>query len=420
MTQTMSIPRPAVSADGGGLGAARMVIVLAIMSLTNMLNAMDRQIFPILLPQIQTHFQFPIEAAGLLSTIFTLGIGLAALPAGLVADRFNRKLVIVVSVGLFSLATGLQAFAVQFADMFAYRVLTGIGEGIQNAVLFAVAGAFFSRRRTMALGMLTAAYGLGAALSPVLGATIMGVTGRWQTPLITLGLFGVTIMLLWGLVPRSVTEVTTPSGGPSAAAQRAQAPAPDRAPGTTRNIVVLCIVAAVSGAMIYGYLGLYPTYLIKVRQFTTSQAALVMSTFGIGGLMAIPLGALADRWNQKLLNLLALVGFAVVGISIFTVSSNAMAIQVVLSFLMGMLFTGIVYPNSMSLLQKNMPPARGGYATGLFVAMLYIPSSVSGYVLGYLVTHFGWQTGATSMIAALSGIALITMIAYRPNAQPFN
>ena len=416
MTQAISIPRPVTTGDAHGLSTARLIVVLVVMSATNMLNAMDRQIFPILLPKIQAHFQFPIESAGLLATIFTLGIGLVAIPAGLLADRFNRKVVLVVSVGIFSLATALQAVAFQFADMFVYRVLTGIGEGIQNAVLFAVAGAYFSNRRTMALGMLTAAYGLGAALSPIFGAAILNATGHWQAPLIVLGLFGAVIMLLWSFVPRSVTEVVASSKGAAAQSQTALG----QKSAASRNVVALCIIAAASGAMIYAYLGLYPTNLVKVRGFKIADAALVMSTFGVGGLMAIPLGALADRWNQKLLNLLALLGFAIVGISIFTVPSNALAIQIVLSFLMGMLFTGIVYPNSMSLLQKNMPPERSGYATGLFVAMLYIPSSISGYVLGSLVTHFGWQTGAVSMIGVLSVVSLVTMIAYRPSEQPFS
>lgn len=418
MTAAISTPRSMTTVDAPVLGTARLVIVLAIMAITNMLNAMDRQIFPILLPQIRAHYQFSIEAAGLLSTVFTLGIGLAAIPAGLIADKFNRKRVILVSIGIFSLATGLQAFAVQFGDMFVYRVLTGIGEGIQNAVLFAVAGAFFSSRRTMALGLLTAAYGLGATLSPLFGSAIMSLTGQWQAPLISLGLFGVVVLMLWSFVPHSITEIAQSSKGASVTTQ--SLPSPDRTPVATWNVVVLCVVAAAGGAMIYGYLGLYPTYLIKVRQFTTGEAAIVMSTFGIGGLTAIPLGALADRWNQKLLNLLALFGFMIVGSAIYTAPSDALGIQVVLSFLMGMLFTGIVYPNSMSLLQKNMPVERGCFATGLFVAVLYIPSSVSGYVLASLVTHFGWQVGATSMFTVLSIVSLIVMSLYRPAGQPFN
>ena len=173
-----------------------------------------------------------------------------AIPAGLIADKFNRKLVIVVSIGIFSLATGLQAFAFHFGDMFVYRVLTGVGEGIQNAVLFAVAGAVLYRRRTMALGVLTAAYGLGAVLSPLLGAAIMKSTGLWQAPLISLTLFGAVVMLLWGFIPRSVTEFIPSSKG-SVAAQAL--PLLGRKPVATRNVVILCIVAAASGATIYGY-----------------------------------------------------------------------------------------------------------------------------------------------------------------------
>ncbi|MFD4369851.1 MFS transporter [Rhodococcus sp. NPDC058521] len=415
MTEATSPPRAATTIRDHALGPNRLMIVLAIMATTNMLNAMDRQIFPILLPQIQGHYGFSIEAAGLLATIFTLGIGLAGIPAGIIADRFDRKLVIVASIGIFSVATGLQAMAVSFADMFFYRVLTGIGEGIQNAALFAVAGAFFHHRRTMALGVLTGAYGLGAALSPVFGARIMEMTGHWQAPLIALALFGVVVMLLWNFVPRSVTQLGTFDSGASPAAQ--DQPSRERSRQSTRNVIRLCAIAAVAGFMIYGYLGLYPTYLGSVRDFSTQEAAIVMSSFGIGGITAIPLGMLADRWNQKWLNVIALFGFMVVGSSIFLVSSDAVVIQLILSFLMGMLFTGIVYPNSMSLLQKNMPASRGGFATGLFVAMLYIPSSISGYVIAFLATEFGWQVAGVSTMASLAIISLIVMFTYRPSDQ---
>lgn len=385
------------------------------MGLTNMLNAMDRQIFPILLPPIQAHYGFPIEAAGLLATIFTLGIGLAALPAGIFADRFNRKIVIVVATAIFSLATGLQAFAFSFADMFVYRVMTGIGEGIQNAVLFAVAGVFLASRRTMALGVLTGGYGLGAALSPVIGVSLMSVTGHWQTPLIVLALFGVAIMLLWSFVPKSVTaRVSPPVPAPAAGEDRT---IPNRTGAVRWNIVALCVIAVFTGMMIYGYLGLYPTYLITVRGFTPQDTALTMSLFGIGGVFAIPLGLLADRWNQKALNLLALLGFAVIGASIFLIPSNAMIFQLAFSLLMGMMFTGIVYPNTLSLLQKNMPAQRGGFGTGLFVALLYVPASISGYILATLVTSFGWPTAGASMMCVLAAISLIAMSFYRPSAQ---
>ncbi|MFD4407842.1 MFS transporter [Nocardia sp. NPDC058499] len=417
MTEAISPLRKATTIRAHTLGPTRLVIVLVIMAITNMLNAMDRQIFPILLPQIQGHYGFSIEAAGLLSTIFTLGIGLAGIPAGIISDRFDRKLVIVVSVGIFSAATGLQAVAISFFDMFAYRVLTGIGEGIQNAALFAVAGAFFHHRRTMALGVLTAAYGLGAALSPVFGANLMEITGHWQVPLIALALFGVIVMLLWNFVPRSVTQMR--SFGDSASPEEAGQSSVGRNLVAPWNVIVLCVVAAVTGFMIYGYLGLYPTYLTTVRDFTTHEAAIVMSSFGIGGITAFPLGLLADRWNPKWLNLIALFGFMIVGSSIFVMMSDAFAIQIVLSSLMGMLFTGIVYPNSMSLLQKNMPINRGGLATGLFVAMLYIPSSVSGYVLAFLVTKVGWQIAGASVMVALAVVSLIVMFTYRPSEQLF-
>lgn len=390
----------------------RVVVILGIMALTNMLNAVDRQVFPVLAPEVESHFGFSIGQTGLLTTVFTLGIGLFAIPAGMLGDRYRRKTILVVSIAIFSLATGLQAVATQFGDMLVYRVASGAGEGVQNAVLFAVAGAFLHRNRTMAIGVLTAAYGLGAAVAPLLGERLMGATGRWEIPLITLGLLGVVVLLLWIFIPASVTEPSDERAGTSPGTEHDDSPVTAARPSTP-NVLVLGAVSMIIGFAIYGYLGLYPTYLADDRGFAASEAALAAGMFGVGGLSAIPLGTLADRWSPKLLTLIALAGMALVGPALF-LAPEGLFVQVILSFLMGAFFTGVIYPNGMSLMQTSLPAHRISLAAGIFVTCLYVPSSFSGYVFGIVVDGRDWQFAGITLIGGLSLIALLLMCLYRP------
>ena len=41
------------------------------------INAMDRQLFPLLVPEVRRQYNFSLSDVGLLSTVFTLGMALA-------------------------------------------------------------------------------------------------------------------------------------------------------------------------------------------------------------------------------------------------------------------------------------------------------------------------------------------------------
>jgi MFS family permease len=66
---------------------------LLIVAATYVVNAMDRAVFPTLLPSVAMEYAFTLVAAGFLATIFTLGLGLAGVPAGLLFNRVSRRTV---------------------------------------------------------------------------------------------------------------------------------------------------------------------------------------------------------------------------------------------------------------------------------------------------------------------------------------
>jgi MFS family permease len=91
---------PAVRRPGG---TARLTTAVALISLvvlagSYVVNAMDRQVFPVLLTPIRAEYGFTLGQGGLLATIFTLGIGVSGVPAGYLLDRLSRKTVIIVGV----------------------------------------------------------------------------------------------------------------------------------------------------------------------------------------------------------------------------------------------------------------------------------------------------------------------------------
>jgi MFS family permease len=79
--------------------------MLIIVGVCYMINAMDRIVFSILLPNVTGDYGFSLEQGGLLATVFTLGLGLSGVPTGLAMDRFSRKTVILLGMFVYSVLT---------------------------------------------------------------------------------------------------------------------------------------------------------------------------------------------------------------------------------------------------------------------------------------------------------------------------
>jgi hypothetical protein len=58
------------------------LISLFLICATYCVNAMDRIVFPVLLPAVAKDYSFSLTDGGLLATIFTLGLGVAGIPGG--------------------------------------------------------------------------------------------------------------------------------------------------------------------------------------------------------------------------------------------------------------------------------------------------------------------------------------------------
>ncbi|MBO0872086.1 MAG: MFS transporter, partial [Pseudonocardia sp.] len=390
--------------------------VLTVLAASYVVNAADRQVFPVLLKNINSDYGFTLSQGGLLATIFTLGIGLGGLPTGRLLDRFSRKSVMLVGIGIYSAFTVLTAYAFGFGDMAAYRALSGVGESLHNAALFSAVGAYFYTRRSLALGVLNLSYGLGSFLGPLVGAQLLTATSDWRPPLYVFGGLGFVFVLVIALgVGKRFTEVRVSTGNVGA---------PDGAaaglPQTLRNreTVLLCLACAAAGLSLYSYLGLYPTFLQNSLGFSANQAGFDAGLFGIGSLVAsVPAGYLGDKLGNRVVVMAALAAAIVVGALMFMVATGPGA-QATLSFLEGAFGSGFVYVNLYAALQRSMHPAKIGMASGAFVAYFYIPSAGAGYVFAKLVSGLGWAGAAAVQLMFVSLLAIIFLLMIRPRREP--
>jgi MFS family permease len=374
-----------------------------------MVNAMDRQVFPPLLPNIRAEYGFSLEQGGLLATNFTLGMALAGLPAGYLLDRFRRKTVLVVSIVIYSLGTVATPLATGFADMTLYRVVSGFGEGMQSAAIFAAIGAFFAHRRGLAFGVIGVGYSVGVFIAPLIGVQLMSMHGTWHSPFYLFGAAGLLIataavvLVKTGLTEHSAEKVVS---------TKTYAYMP--ASAYNRNTIALAVHAVLSGVAIYGFLGLYPTFLITSLHYTSEQAALAMSCLGFGGMTAIFGGWLGDRFNQRNLLILSMLAVSAISVCIYETQAG-IGMQCVFAFLMGAFGLGFVYPNTNSAIQRAVRPAQIGRASGLFVTSYYGPAAFSGLLFAALVDSFGWDRAGLLQVTVLPLAGALALAFVRPS-----
>jgi MFS family permease len=314
---------------------------------------------------------------------------------------------VMIGIAIYSIFTILTALALGFWDMLFYRATTGIGEGMQQAAMFAAVGAYFYRNRAVAIGVLNFAFGAGSFIGPFVGGLILQSTGSWKLPLYVYGVLGLIFIPIIALaVSKRFTEKVELSRSGSAE-EEIDARMPERF--FNRNMIITIIIAAAVGLAMFGYIGLYPTFLQQALGFDPATAGFAASMFGVGALMGIPGGYLGDRLNQRWVIITALAGVIIVSYLLFNVAKAPFP-HYVLSFFFGTFASGFLFVNVYAVMQRSVKTTMIGRASGTFITSLYGAAAFSGYVFGFLVGRFDWSGAAAIQLMLVAFIALVAML----------
>src|ERR1700761_7764961 len=394
------IPRPTATAIA--------IAAIAVLIVSYAVNAMDRTLFPLTLTAVRREYGFTLPQAGLMSTIFTLGMTLAGLPTGCLMSRYSRKTVIQVGILIYSAATIITVAAVGFADMLFYRAITGVGEAMQLTALLAVFSSYFSRYRAAGVGILNYAYAGGAAVGPWLGAKLLVDYGTWRAPMIIYGLIGFVMMVLIAAVVRPYLSETNTAG-----LENKGIAAGGAASLNNLNTVVLAVLSILFGLALYGYLGMYPTFLREQLHYAPADAGRVMSIYGLGVLVSLFTGWLGDRFSPRLVLGLSFLLASAVAALLYNGPAD-FATQAALSFVLGATFSGTIFVNLAAYHVKSVAASLAGRASGLFVSCVYGSATVAGYVIGWIVGLAGWTVAGNIQLVALCLVGVVVALLLQP------
>ncbi|RTE10645.1 MFS transporter [Paenibacillus whitsoniae] len=143
-------------------------------------DAMDVGIVSFVAAALAAEWKLGPQQIGFLAAINSTGMAVGAALAGAYADRFGRRAVLVATLLIFSVASGLSAFATGFAMLCALRFVTGFGLGGELPVASTlVSESFPARDRGSAVVLLESFWAAGWIAAALISFFVIPVYG-WR------------------------------------------------------------------------------------------------------------------------------------------------------------------------------------------------------------------------------------------------
>ena len=160
-------------------------LMLGLLAVTYFLMHASRQVFNASLPQIKVDLAghgATDAQLGLSRTIFLLAYGLMVPFAGLAADFFRRKWVIVIGVAFFSTSVFFTGFAESMLMLFVlYGMMNGIGQCMIPGAASSLIAQYHTETRSTALSIYQSALYVGVIASSGLAGWLGGTSsGGWR------------------------------------------------------------------------------------------------------------------------------------------------------------------------------------------------------------------------------------------------
>jgi MFS transporter, NNP family, nitrate/nitrite transporter len=206
-------------------------------------------------------------------------------------------------------------------------------------------------------------------------------------------------------------------GSSSPPAATAAAPA-----GQTTNLVLATLTFAVNFWAWNMIAPLSTTYSTDMGLSSTQGALLVATPILVGSVGRIPVGALTDRYGGRAM--LAVLSFATIPpvlLVAFAGEIDSFVLLLVFGFLLGI--GGTTFAAGIPFVNAWYPPARRGFATGVFGAGMG-GTALSAFFTPRMVNWFGYVATHVIIAVALAAIGAIVLTVmrdapgWRPNTDP--
>ena len=288
-------PSRARSDDGASTEPARAQLVLVSLILVAAVANLNLSVANVALPDIGESFDSSQTMLNLIAVGYSLGLAASVIWLGAIGDRYGRKLMILLGMGLSVPASIVAGFAPSDTVLFGARVVGGISAGLAYPTTLALITALWSGpARTKAIALWSALGGGIAALGPLVSGALLEHFDWSSVFIVTLPLVAVALLMAIRYVPANVNESTEPVdnlGGILSVVLVAALimainfmPVPNQ--GTLAATLLVVAVAAAIAFVLRQRRAENPLYDLRVASRTTFWVAALAGIIVFGSLMA--------------------------------------------------------------------------------------------------------------------------------------
>jgi putative MFS transporter len=418
--------------------------IFFVIALAFFFDSVDLGTMTFVLGSIKKEFGLSSAAAGLVASASFFGMVLGAALAGLLADRFGRRPVFQWSMVLWGVASYLCSTAHDVNTLIVYRVLLGIGMGMEFPVAQALLSEFVptaSRGRLIAL--MDGFWPLGFITAGIVSYFVLPAFG-WRTVFALLAIPAAFVLIVRRAVPESPRWLEHAGQRERAdavlaaieakvmrACKLATLPAPVReaqpaAPATSRVGAFREIWSSpyrsrtimVWTLWFFALLGFYGLTswlgaLMQQAGFAVTKSVLYTVLISLAGIPGFLCAAwLVERWGRKPTCVASLTGGAVMAYFYGQAALHAGTVALVICtglamqfFLFGM--WAALYTYTPELYGTGARATGSGFAS----AIGRVGSLIGPYVVGLVLPVFGqggvFTLGAASFVVAAVAVAVL-------------
>ncbi len=178
-------------------------LIFIVIALAFLFDSMDLAMMTFLLGSIKAEFGLSSAQAGLLASSSFFGMVVGASLSGMLADRFGRKPVFQWSIVLWGVASYLCSTAQQLETLTLFRVLLGIGMGMEFPIAQSMLSELIpARQRGRYIALMDGFWPLGFVAAGVLSYCLLPVIG-WRSLFLVLAIPAVFVLAVRFFIPES-------------------------------------------------------------------------------------------------------------------------------------------------------------------------------------------------------------------------
>ncbi|WP_051705254.1 MULTISPECIES: MFS transporter [unclassified Streptomyces] len=348
------------------------------------------------LPQMQRHFHNTPGSDVLVPMVVALPglfLALSAPLLGSVADRTNRKALLLIAVALYAVVGSAPLYLASLVAIAVSRVLLGACEGVILICCTSLIGDYWTgARRAKYLSVSTLATSLAATAFLAVGG-VLGVSG-WRTP------FWMYVLPLLLLVPMARLLWQPPRTSTPGVGTRLE-------PLPRRQVLVPCLVTLFGGLYFFTLVVELPFILDGIGIHSTAAVGTISAVMALATAAG---SALFPRLAARPARVLVPLEFAGVAVGLATVFATGALPVVVTGAIITGFSTGVMLPTLLVWAIHRLNYSQRGRGTGWWSGALNLGQFFCPLVVAGLSTASGGLQPALGVLALAAALLAATVL----------